>query len=232
MRCDSDFRPLKLDPRDEADRYSIQLYQRVRNAADLHGKQVLEIGSGRGGGASFIARYLQPDSITAVDLSAAAIRLCRRTHGNERLRFMQGDAENLPVPSGSFDVVLNVESSHCYPSMDRFLGEVDRILRPDGLFLFADFRRREDMPLLVEQIGKRFAIVEQEFITDNVVRALELDSDRRTQLIQKRAPAFLHNGLGVFASVVGSPTFEVFSAGKLQYVRFVLRKRTSRPGEE
>ncbi len=31
--------------------------------------------------------------------------------------------------------------------MPRFLGEVRRVLKPGGWFLFADFRKREEMPL-------------------------------------------------------------------------------------
>jgi ubiquinone/menaquinone biosynthesis C-methylase UbiE len=46
----------------------------------------------------------------------------------------------MPFPDASFDAVINVESSHCYPSMGRFLSEVHRVLRPRGSLLFADLR--------------------------------------------------------------------------------------------
>ncbi len=212
---------LKLVPEDETDRYSIQLYSRIAGARDLRGKDVLEIGCGRGGGASFIARYLRPASMTGVDLSARAVRHCRRSHRVQGLTFMRGEAGHLPFPPNSFDAVVNVESSHCYPSFDRFLGEVGRVLRPNGYFLFADFRNRDEVVRLREQLKEQFTIVEEEFITPNVVRALELDSDRRNLLIQKRAPRFLHKGLRDFASVNGSPIFDAFSSDALQYFRFV-----------
>ncbi|HEY2845936.1 MAG TPA: hypothetical protein VGJ09_19905, partial [Bryobacteraceae bacterium] len=73
------------------------------------------------------------------------------------------------------------------------------------------------------RLKERFTIVEEEFITANVIRALELDSDRKSRLIQKRAPRFLHRALQAFASVNGSPTFDAFACGALQYVRFVLQ---------
>lgn len=220
---DSNEPALKLDPDDEADRFSIQLYSRVAAGWDLRGKDVLEIGCGRGGGASFVARYLHPASLTAVDLSARAVRCCQRRHRIERLTFLRGEAEHLPLPPKSFDAVVNVESSHCYPSFERFLDEVARVLRPGGLFLFADIRPREDVAGLRERLQERFTIVEEEFITANVIRALELDSDRKNLLIQKRAPRFLHRALQAFASVNGSPTFDAFASGALEYVRFVLR---------
>ena len=61
---------------------------------------------------------------------------------------MQGDAQNLPFPDESFDAVINVEASHIYPNFERFLGEVARVLRPGGHFLYADFRNRDGLPRL------------------------------------------------------------------------------------
>ena len=37
---------------------------------------------------------------------------------------MLGDSENLPFEDNTFDAVLNIESSHCYASMDKFIKEV------------------------------------------------------------------------------------------------------------
>ena len=53
-----------------------QLYHFVTSHADIKDKNVLEVGSGRGGGASYIARYLSPSSITGVDISNEAVALC------------------------------------------------------------------------------------------------------------------------------------------------------------
>src|SRR5690349_17977148 len=53
--------PTDLPLRDieHENRYSIQLYHHVAAAIDLTGKDVVEVGSGRGGGASYITRYLK-----------------------------------------------------------------------------------------------------------------------------------------------------------------------------
>jgi hypothetical protein len=50
---------------DERDRLCIQLYLHAIDHSDMRGKDVLEVGSGRGGGASYISRYLQPRSETS-----------------------------------------------------------------------------------------------------------------------------------------------------------------------
>ena len=88
---------LELEPADEPDRYSIQLYHRVASACPIAGKKVLEIGCGRGGGASFIARYLEPEFVTGLDLSNRAVEYCKRRHRLPNLNFQTGSAENCPL---------------------------------------------------------------------------------------------------------------------------------------
>merc|ERR1719335_1617700 len=50
---------------------------------------------------------------------------------------------DLPFADGSMDVVLCIESSHCFADFERFLAEVRRVLRPGGRFSLADLRWRE-----------------------------------------------------------------------------------------
>jgi len=222
---DTGGQPLPGDHGDDS--YSVRLYHRVASARDLTGLDVLEVGSGRGGGAAFVMRHLGPASMTGMDFAATAIRFCRRRHRVDGLKFEQGDAEHLPFADRSFDAVINVESSHCYPSFENFLREVDRVLRPGGHFLFADLRHRQGVSTMRAALAERFEIVDEESITANVFRALELDSDRRRRMIETRAPRLLHRALGNFSSVRGSATFSEFASGNFQYWRFVLRKRAS-----
>ena len=71
---------LHLEPEDELERYPIQLYNYVSSHAVIKDRLVLEVGSGRGGGASFIARYLKPENITGIDISSEAIALCKNIY--------------------------------------------------------------------------------------------------------------------------------------------------------
>src|SRR3546814_7009494 len=111
--CSSDL--IDLLPGDEPDRYSIQLYHQTAAALDWTGLDGLEVGCGRGGGASYVARYLKPRSLVGLDIADRAIEFCRRRHAAPGLSFVSGDAQKLPFPDESFDVVLNVESSGSYP---------------------------------------------------------------------------------------------------------------------
>jgi SAM-dependent methyltransferase len=216
---------VSLDPDDEPERYPIQLYHRVAGAVDLAGLDVLEVGSGRGGGASFVARHHGPASLVGVDISPKAVGFCERAYALPGLSFRRGDAEALPFEDARFDAVLNVESSHCYGSMPAFLAEVERVLRPGGHFLFADLRTPEDAARLEDQLGATsMTVLEREDITTNVIEALRLDDARKLSLIQSFANPRLLGVMKKFAAVEGSEVNEAFKAGTMRYLRYVLRK--------
>ena len=85
-----------------------------------------------------MARYMPFKKVTAIDYSSNAIALCRKTHSERNLEFLEGDALNIPFNDNSYDIVLNVESSHCYPDIPKFLSEVKRVLKPGGFFVWTD----------------------------------------------------------------------------------------------
>lgn len=126
---------IELDSSEEDKRNFIELYQRTLGDTDLAGKDVLDIGSGLGGGPLWISRKHRPASLVGMDLSPRAVSLCNRWYGDQpNLKFVVGDSESLPFPDASFDVIYNVESSHCYTHFGAFLEEVVRVLRPGGVF--------------------------------------------------------------------------------------------------
>jgi SAM-dependent methyltransferase len=220
--------PLILDADDELNRYGIQLYHQTVAAVDLAGRAVLEVGCGRGGGASYIYRYLRPKTLVGLDQCEQAIAFCRAHYRTNELSFVVGNAESLPFERDHFDAVLNVESSHCYPHIARFLSEVHRVLRPGGYFLFSDNRLQTAVPLLRQQLARSgLAIVTEEDITSNVVHALDLDCIRLRALITAKAPWPLAEPMRQFAALPGTTTYAEFRTGKRVYLRYVLRKAFS-----
>ena len=216
---------LALQPSDEPNRVHIQLYYHVAGAVDLKGKSILEIGSGRGGGASFINRYLHPARVVGVDLSKNAVAFSNATHQVVGLEFRIGDAERLPFNEGAFDAVVNIESSHCYPAFESFLGEVRRVLVPGGHFLYADFRGRAEVETWRSQLKTSgMTILRETDITANIVAALERDNDRKLDLIQRLIPRVLQPSFLDFAAVRGSAVFDGFCIRDLVYKSFVLEK--------
>ena len=110
----------------------------------------------------------------------------------------------MPFPACSFDAVINIESSHCYPSMDRFLAEVHRVLRPGGSFLFADLRSHDGLDALNRQFeASRMDLEREDDITANVLTALRVDNDRKAQLIQTLIPWPFRRPFAAFAGIEG-----------------------------
>ncbi|MBO0921900.1 class I SAM-dependent methyltransferase [Cellulomonas sp. zg-ZUI222] len=211
--------PLALDPADEPDRYGVQLYAHVLDGLDLTGADVLEVGSGRGGGASWVARALAPATTTGVDLAASAVRLSRRQRRGPGLRFMQGDALALPFDDASFDVVLNVESSHCYPSTEQFVAEVHRVLRPGGTFAWADFRPAGEVAATRAQLRSSGLVpVREDDVTAEVVHALGLDGARRAELVRTWIPRVAQRAFRPFAALDGTGPHERFATGATRYL--------------
>lgn len=216
---------LPLHDEDETDRLCIQLYHHVAGAVEMEGRDVLEVGCGRGGGASYVARYLRPARMVAIDLAERAIRFCRRHHAAGNLVFHTGDAESLPFDDSSFDAVINVESSHCYGSMPRFLAEVHRVLRPEGHLLIADRRERRGIGMLREHILQAgFRLLRESRITPNILRALDLDNERKVRKIDHGVPVVLRRAFKQFAATKGTSLYDSFRDGTWEYVSFVTQR--------
>jgi len=113
------------------------LYYSLFDGVKTKGKSILEVGCGRGGGIKFLRDNLKFSKITAIDYNQANIDFCKENN-SDGVEFLLGDAENLEFENESFDIVLNVESAHCYPDYQKFVSEVHRVLKPNGIFLSAD----------------------------------------------------------------------------------------------
>ncbi|MBA4321582.1 MAG: SAM-dependent methyltransferase [Odoribacter sp.] len=216
---------LSLVPADEKNRYSIQLYQHLTGMAELNNKDIVEIGSGRGGGLNYLARNNSASSLKGIDLSHSAIAFSNKHHKLRNLSFQYGDAQEIPLDNNSCDIVLNVESSHRYPKMDRFLSEVIRILKSGGYFLFTDFRydyEWSELHGLFERSGLK--IITETDITSFVSVALESDDRRRRTLVKKLAPKFLQGAMLNFAGTIGSETYDYFSSRKYVYKSYAFQK--------
>jgi SAM-dependent methyltransferase len=214
---------------DEPNRACIQLYHHVATPVELRGKNVLEASCGHGGGASYLTRTLGPKSYTALDLNPEGIRFCRERHRLNGLTFIQGNAEKMPFASDTFDVVINVEASHCYPNFPQFLAEVARVLRPGGHFLYADFRFSERLAGWEQALAHApLKILRQQNINAEVQRGMNLNSSRSEDLIAKHLPKFLRGVGADFAGVKGSRIHQALSSGELSYRSFCLEKRSAK----
>ena len=215
-----------LEDGDEGDRLFIQLYHMNIREVRIENKDLLEIGSGRGGGASWIARSLNPRKLVAVDYSGQAVKRCKEWYSHqENLEFIEGNAEALPLEDESFDVVYNVESSHCYANIPKFLGETFRVTKNGGKFCWTDMRDKKTMEKLHDQfIQAGFTVEYRRDVTKNVVDALDLIDEGRREMIRQSAPPSLRKSFETFGGVPGTPIYEALKEGRINYFHYLMTK--------
>jgi ubiquinone/menaquinone biosynthesis C-methylase UbiE len=202
----------------------LQLLQRLRQERDVEpGMKLLEVSCGRGGGLSALLSQAPEIEATGLDVAQSAVDFCRKSYGeSEKLHFVQGSALELPFPDASFDIVLNVEASNDYGDRPRFFREAARVLKPDGILLYADTVKQGRREAMEQDLASAGFQAEFRDITDNVAEACRLDSPRRREVIRRHAPlfgrVFLKRQLENYAAIEGSAKFAAFAEGRRTYL--------------
>lgn len=125
-----------------ADRYQLQARIRYElepyipcfaDFAGSNGKRVLEIGVGLGADHQRFAEA--GAALSGIDLTERAIEHTRKRFQTLGLKsqLAVGDAESLPFPADSFDVVYSWGVLHHSPDTPRAISEVHRVLAPGGV---------------------------------------------------------------------------------------------------
>ena len=163
--------------------------------------------------------HTQTRVVDGLDFNAAGIEFCRRRHQVPGLDFVTGNAEDLPFDDESFDAVVNIESSHCYPHFSRFLTEVARVLRAgDGVFLYADTRPRSHCELWDSELNaSALRIIAQRDISSEVVRGMELNSARWEAAADSLVPRFARRAARKGVPARGSKIWENAEGGRMPY---------------
>jgi SAM-dependent methyltransferase len=202
---------------------SVRLVFEVIGPVDLNDRTVVEIGCGRGGNAALVAEKFSAQVI-GIDMSPEAIAFCSKTHRGESIDFRVGDALNIPLADASCDAVVNVESSHSYGNLPKFLSEVQRICRPEAWFLHTDFLSPEDWDYARMRLKKLGFVTEVDRdITANVLASRDQASDNWAQ-VYGDGNARVAN----FLALPGSAIYEQLRAGLLEYR--IMRSRLGTPG--
>lgn len=192
-------------PRHAINRNSVTLVLELIGDCDLTGRDVLDVGCGRGGVIHVIRSHFQAGRAVGIDLSAGGVAYCRRRHRYPHTAFARADAERLPLAGGSVDVVTNCESSHNYPNITRFFAEVRRVLRTGGWFLYTDVHPVEEFRQhlrTLQDLG--FAIERDRDITPNVLASCD-------QSAQLQFEAFGREGGDVdMANAIGVPGSKIY----------------------
>ncbi len=118
------------------------------------GQRVLDVATGSGITAIAAARRFC--EVTGLDYVPALLDRARERAAAEHLpvTFQEGDAENLPFPDGSFDVVLSTFGVMFAPNQEQAARELLRVCRPGGKIGLASWTPESYIGQMFRTIGK------------------------------------------------------------------------------
>jgi len=107
----------------------------LREAGDIGGKAVVDIGAGDGAFSSLLAR--SGALLTVVDNQEEGLKIAQSMFTQKGLQamFVKGDAGHIPLPDASADVVTCIEIIEHLDDPEAFIREVKRILKPGGVLV-------------------------------------------------------------------------------------------------
>lgn len=124
----------------------------ARLLAPLPGMQVLDVGSGLGGPARYLAAEFGC-RVSGIDLTAAYCRvaclLSERMGLQGHVEFRQGDALQLPFSDDSFDAAWTQHASMNIADKTKFYEEIARVVKPGGRFVMYDVTQYTEGPIFL-----------------------------------------------------------------------------------
>lgn len=117
---------------------TIEHMQRYRSVLSIvAGKTVVDIASGEGYGSNMLASVAL--HVTGIDISSEAVKNASEKYKRENLDYMVGDVAEIPLETGSVDVVVSFETiEHVSEEKQKqFLAEAKRVLKADGVLIIS-----------------------------------------------------------------------------------------------
>ncbi|HEX5016245.1 MAG TPA: class I SAM-dependent methyltransferase [Actinomycetes bacterium] len=109
---------------------------RVGVLGDVSGLDVLDLACGTGYFSAWLTK--RGARVTAVDFSPEQLATARRCQSEFGVRFdlIEANAESLPLPDVSFDLVVSEHGVGVWCDPEAWIGEAARVMRPRGRLLF------------------------------------------------------------------------------------------------
>jgi demethylmenaquinone methyltransferase/2-methoxy-6-polyprenyl-1,4-benzoquinol methylase len=136
----------------------------VRLARPRRGERALDLCCGTGDIAFLLAR--SGTMVSGLDFSAAMLSIAGQRgpadlikNGGPRPLFVMGDAQEIPFPDDSFDIVTIGYGLRNLSSLERGLKEMQRVARPGGRVLILDFGKPDNALWRAAYFGYLRAVV-------------------------------------------------------------------------
>ena len=113
---------------------------------------LLDVATGTGDMAFMAEQMLSPETITGIDLSAGMLDVARKRlnskaqNGLTSIKFLKGDAEQLPFDDNSFDAATVTFGVRNFGDLHQGLKEMQRVLRPGSPIVVLEFTKPKIFP--------------------------------------------------------------------------------------
>ena len=95
--------------------------------------RILDVGCGSGWAVYEMSRYATKGRLIGIDISPAMVAKAGSSYGEpDRVTFLHGEAEQIPLEDNSFDLAVSFESVFFWPDLSKALTEIHRVLAPGG----------------------------------------------------------------------------------------------------
>jgi len=130
-------------------------------------KNVLDVASGSGYGARYLSNK-GAAKVVGVDNSREAVKYSQEKYQTSGIEFILADAAKLPFEDDIFDIVVSFETIEHLDDQEKFLREIKRVLKKDGLLIISTpnvlvfpkgntFHKKELAPLeFISLLSKNF----------------------------------------------------------------------------
>lgn len=159
------------------------------------GDTILDLGSGAGNDV-FIARQLTGESgeVFGLDFTPEMVAKAQQNKqkmGYQNVHFLQGDIEDIPIPSNSIDVIISNCVMNLVPDKQKAYHEVFRVLKPGGHFSISDIIIKGDLPDEIRNAAELYAgcvsgATDQDIYLETVNQAgfvdITIDKERKIEL--------------------------------------------------
>lgn len=190
------------------------------------GDSVLDLGSGAGNDC-FVARAItgEKGKVTGLDFSAEMVKKARdnnRKLGFSNVGFIDGDIEEMPLPSGSYDVVLSNCVLNLVPDKRKAFTEIYRVLKPGGHFCISDVVLSGELPESLKKDALLYtgcvagALQKDDYINiikETGFREVTLHRERKINIPEglllrylgrEQLESYSNSGTGVFSITIGA----------------------------
>ena len=161
----------------------------VRRLQAAPGLRWLDVATGTGAVAILAARA--GADVTGIDIAPRLLAQARAKAGELPIRFDEGDAERLPYPDASFDVVSSVFGAIFAPDHLAVASEVARVCRPAGRLGLATWQPNPELAELYSGFGldppegvQPFDWGREDYVDAVLGDAFELEYERRVWLLE------------------------------------------------